>query len=48
MSMPGFDAELSLSPTTGRYQGHTVLGRLSAASFGGRAPFTIGGLRFTR
>lgn len=27
MSMPGFDAELSLGPSVGRYRGSAVLGR---------------------
>lgn len=34
MNMPGFDAELSLSSTTGRYQGNPVLGGLSSDSSG--------------
>ena len=38
MNMPGFDAELSLSPTMGIYRGKAVCGRFSSKDSGGVMP----------
>jgi hypothetical protein len=35
MNMPGFDAELSLGPTVGRYRRKTVSGRFPSEGNGG-------------
>lgn len=38
MTMPGFDAESSLGPTMGFYQGKAALGRFSSDGSGGIMP----------